>query len=85
LPAAAPESISPVAVTVFPVPTLADAKVALPAAQLTVSPARTPVSVQLVIVALGVVSYALFAALTVAVTVAAVMFAVVVAVVDASV
>jgi hypothetical protein len=43
-------------VTVFPVPTLADAKVALPAAQLTVSPPRTAVSVQLVIVALIVVS-----------------------------
>jgi hypothetical protein len=78
--AAAPDSVSPVAVTVLPVPTLADAKVALPVVQLTMSPLRTPASVQLVIVALVVPSYALLAALTVVVTVAAVMVAVVVAV-----
>jgi hypothetical protein len=84
LPAAAPPSVRPVAVTILPVPTLADANVAPAAAQLTVSPPRTPVSVQVVIVALDVVSYGLFATVTVAVTVIAVMFAVVVAVVLAS-
>jgi hypothetical protein len=81
----APDSVSPVAVTVLLVPTLADANVALPAVHVTVSPPITPVRVQLVIVALVVVSYALFAAVTVAVTLTAVIFAVVVAVVLASV
>jgi hypothetical protein len=85
LPAEALDNVSPVAVTVLAVPTLADANVALPAAHVTVSPLITPVSVQFVIVALVVVSYGLFAAVTVAVIVAAVMFAVVVAIVLANV
>src|SRR5258705_4391484 len=83
--AADPSKERPVAVTVLPVPTLADAKVAAAALHVTVSPPSTPVSVQPVIVAAVVWSYALVAAVTVAVTVAVVMFAVVVAVVLASV
>jgi hypothetical protein len=67
------------------VPTLAVSNVATPALQLTASLPTTPVSVQLVTVALVVPSYIFAAAATVAVTVAAVIVAVVVAVVDASV
>jgi hypothetical protein len=80
LAALAPDSVSPLAVTVFPAPTVADANVALPA-HVTTSPPITPVSTQLVSVALGEPSYALFAAVTAAVNVVAVMFAVVDAVV----
>ena len=75
----------PVAVTVLPVPTLADAKVPPAALHVTVSPPKTPVSVQPVIVAVVAWSYALFDAVTDAVTIAVVMFAVVVADVLASV
>ncbi len=72
----------PLAVTVLPLPTAASAKLA--AAALQVTPAGLPESVQLVIVAVAVPSYALLAAVTEAVTgtgAAAVMLAVVVAVV----
>ena len=69
----------------MPAPTLGVANVAVPPVQLTTSPPTTPVSVQLVSVALVVPSYALFAAVTVGVSVAAVIAAVVVAVVVASV
>src|SRR5438309_11657425 len=81
---AAPDSVSPLTVTVLPVPTLADAKPAVPV-HVTTSPVITPVSVQVVSVALVVPSYGLFATMTVGVTVSAVIAAVVVAVVDASV
>jgi len=81
LPDEAPPSVIPVAVTVLPVPRLADANVALAALHVTVSPPSTPVGVQPVIVAAVVWSYALFAAVTDAVTLTAVMFAVVVALV----
>src|SRR5690242_20003273 len=77
----------PVAVTVRPVPTLALAKVAEPAEQVTLaeSAARTPVRVQALIVAVLLPSYVLLAAVTLAVTDTGVILAVVVAVVDASV
>jgi hypothetical protein len=50
--------VTPVAVTVLPVPAVALANVAAPVAQLTVSPATTPlaVTVQLLTVALVVPS-----------------------------
>src|SRR2546430_719313 len=69
---------------VFPAPTLADPKAAVPV-HVTTSAPTTPVSAQLVTVALVVPSYGLFATATVGVTVTAVIAAVVVAVVDASV
>ena len=75
----------PVTVTLFPVPTLAVSNAAVPAVQVTTSLPTTPVSVQLVTVALVVPSYGLLAAVTVALTVTAVIAAVVVAVVEASV
>ena len=59
--------------------------VAVVAAHMTVSPARTPVSVQFVIAAVVVPSYGLFAAVIVAVTGTAVIAAAVVALVDESV
>src|SRR5438093_280641 len=76
-------TVRPLTVTVFPVPTPAVSKAAVPVQPAT-SPLRRPVSVQLVSVALVVPSYALSAAVTVAVTVAAVIAAVVVAVGDTS-
>ena len=74
----APLSVSPLTFTVFPVPTLADANAAVPV-QVTTSPLMTPVSVQLVSVALVVPSYALVATATAGVTVTVVIAAVVVA------
>ena len=53
--------------TVFPTPTLAVANVAGPV-QLTTSPPTTPLTVQLVSVALGVPVYVLFAAVMAGVT-----------------
>src|SRR5260221_7423292 len=65
-PALQPPSDSPRPLTLLPEPTLADANAAVPV-HVTTSPLITPVSVQLVSVALVVPSYALFAAATVAV------------------
>ena len=65
---AAPVSVNPLAVTVLPAPTLAVSNVAEPALQLTTSLPTTPVSVQLVTVALVEPSYALFAAAIAGVT-----------------
>jgi hypothetical protein len=81
LAAEAPASVSPVAVTVFPTPTLAVLKVAAAAPHVTVSPAITPLSVQPVMLAVVVLSYVLFAAVTAAVSAGAAIDAVVVAVV----
>jgi len=83
LPAFAPLSVIPVAVTVLFVPTAGSANVAAAAAHVT--PAGFPDSAQLVIVAAVVPSNTLFAAVTDAVTDATVIEAVVVAVVDVSV
>ena len=84
MPASAPDSVSPLTVTVLPMPTLAESKAAVPV-QVTTSPPRTPPSVQLVSVALVVPLYGLLATATVGVTFAAVIAAVVVAVVLESV
>jgi hypothetical protein len=81
LAADAPASVSPVAVTVLPTATFASANVAAPALHVTVSPAMTPPNVQPVMLAVVVLSYGLFAAVTVAVTLAAVIDAVAAAVV----
>jgi hypothetical protein len=67
LAALAPDSVSPLAVTVLLTSTAADANVALPA-HVTTSPPITPVKVQLVIVALAVPSYVLLDAVTAGVT-----------------
>src|SRR5204863_219782 len=75
----------PVAVTVLPEPTVADANDAPAAAHVTVSPPSTPVSEQPEIVAAVVWSYGLFDAVTAAGTVSVVMFAVAVALPIASV
>ena len=58
----------PVAVTVLPVPTFGVANAALLALHVTDSPPSTPDSEQFVIVALVVLSYGLFNAVTDAVT-----------------
>ena len=63
MPAAAPVSVSPLAVTVLPAPTVAVANAAVPV-QPTTSPATKPVNVQLASVALVVPSYVLFDAVT---------------------
>jgi hypothetical protein len=78
-------SVRPVAVTVLPVPTFVVSNVAEPVAHVTASPLNTPLSVHVVIVAVIVWSYGLFAAATDAVSITAVMLAVVVAVLLASV
>ena len=71
----------PVAVTSFPVPTVAVSKLALAALHVTcpVSPLTTPLRVQVPIDAVVVRSYALFDAVTDGVSETAVIFAVVVA------
>src|SRR5688500_18146027 len=82
-PAAGPGSVTPVAVTALPAPTVASANVAVPV-HATTSPPSVPVTVQLVRVALGLWSYGLSAAVMTGVTVNAVIVAVVAAVVGDS-
>src|SRR5207244_12590807 len=74
----------PLTVTPYPALSRSDPKAAVPV-HVTTSPPMTPVSVQLVTVAVVVPSYGLFATMTVGVSVTTVIAAVVVAVVEASV
>ncbi len=67
MPALVPVSVNPVAVTVLPVPTVAESKPAVPL-QPSTSPPTAPETVQLVSVAAVVPSYVLFDAVTAGVT-----------------
>ena len=79
MPASAPVKLKPDAVTVFPVPTAAVVKVAVPPVKLTTSVPMAALNVRVLIVAAVVPSYSLFDAVMDGVNTLTVISAVVVA------